>query len=137
MGIKSSLPSSRAAEDRPAVTGERIAHARAERKRNMATKKTVTEPVEEVLAEEPEKNEEEAPKSAWDEEIEMLIPRKPRGEEPFYYVCVNDRRFEIPANGTMQKLKKPIALVLQDSLAAEVRAEEFADSIPNNAPAGV
>jgi len=94
----------------------------------MATKKTVTEPVEEVL----EEGQEEAPKSAWDEEIEMLIPRKPKGEESYYYVCVNDRRFEIPASGTMQKLPKPIALVLQDSLAAEIRAEEFADSIPNN-----
>ena len=101
----------------------------------MATKKTVTESVEEVLAEEPEKKEPEAQKSAWDEEIEMLIPRKPRGEESFYYVCVNDRRFEIPADGKVQKLPKPIALVLQDSLAAEIKAEEFADSIPNNAPA--
>lgn len=94
----------------------------------MATKKTVTEPVEEVL----EEGQAEAPKSAWDEEIEMLIPRKPKGEESYYYVCVNDRRFEIPASGTMQKLPKPIALVLQDSLAAEIKAEEFADSIPNN-----
>ena len=98
----------------------------------MATKKTVTEPAEEIVAEEPEKEAPEAPKSAWDEEIEMLIPRKPKGEESYYYVCVNDRRFEIPANGTMQKLPKPIALVLQDSLEAEIKAEEYADSIPNN-----
>jgi len=103
----------------------------------MATKKTVKEE-EQVLEEEAVQAEEkapEAPKSAWDETVEMLVPRKPRGEEPFYYICVNDRRFEIPANGTMQKMPKPIALVLQDSLAAEAKAEEFADSIPNNAPA--
>ena len=100
--------------------------------KNMATKKSVTEPVEEVLAEEQEKKEPEAPKSAWDEEIEMMIPRKPRGEDAFYYVCVNDRRFEIPASGTMQKLPKPIALVLQASLAAAIKAEEFAHSAPNN-----
>lgn len=99
----------------------------------MATKKTVeAEPVEEVKAEEAAK--EEAPKSAWAEEIEMMIPRKPRGEDAFYYVCVNDRRFEIPADGKMHKLLKPIALVLQDSLAAEIAAEDFADSIPNNQP---
>ena len=102
----------------------------------MATKKTAaTEPVEEVLEEVAEDAKTEAPKSAWDEEIEMMIPRKPKGEDAFYYVCVNDRRFEIPANGKMQKLPKPIALVLQDSLEAEIRAEDYADSIPNNAPA--
>ena len=100
----------------------------------MATKKTVeAEPVEEVK--EAKAEEQEAPKDAWAEEIEMMIPRKPRGEDAFYYVCVNDRRFEIPADGKMHKLPKPIALVLQDSLAAEVAAEEFADSIPNNSPA--
>ena len=99
----------------------------------MATKKNVeTEPVEAAAAEEVAEAKTEAPASAWDETIEMLIPRKPRGEEAFYYVCVNDRRFEIPADGKLQKLPKPIALVLQDSLAAEIRAEEFADSIPNN-----
>ena len=99
----------------------------------MATKKTVKEETEEqVLEEATEQTAAEAPKSAWDETVEMLVPRKPRGEEPFYYICVNDRRFEIPASGTMQKLPKPIALVLQDSLAAEIKAEEFADSIPNN-----
>lgn len=96
----------------------------------MATKKTVeAEPVEEVKAEEPAEQ-----KDAWAEEIEMMIPRKPRGEDAFYYVCVNDRRFEIPADGKMHKLLKPIALVLQDSLAAEIAAEDFADSIPNNQP---
>ena len=101
----------------------------------MATKKTAeTEPVEEVKAEEVAEAKTDA-KSAWDEEIEMLVPRKPKGEDAFYYVCVNDRRFEIPANGKMQKMPKPIALVLQDSLAAEIAAEDYADAIPNNSPA--
>ena len=105
----------------------------------MATKKTAAVNDEEVVtaeekilrsaqddtgAEEPEVNE-------WDVEVEMLVPRKPKGDDAQYYVCVNDRRFYIPANGRMQKLPKPIAEVLQQSLEAEAEAEEYADSIPN------
>ena len=99
----------------------------------MATKKAAAEAaevVEEVKAEAAEEVKAE-PKSEWDEEIEMIVPRKPKGDDPTYYVCVNDRRFLIPADGKMQKLPKPIAIVLQESLEAEIVAEDFADHIPN------
>lgn len=96
----------------------------------MATKKTAAA-VEEIQ-EEPVQPAEEpaAQKSEWDEKISMIVPRKPRGEEQSYYVCVNDRRFLIPANGQMQELPKPVALVLQDSLTAEVEADDFAENMP-------
>ena len=71
------------------------------------------------------------PVSEWEQEVEMLVPRKPKGEEQQFYVCVNDRRFAIPANGKVQKMPKPIANILQDSIDAEYRAEDYADSIPN------
>lgn len=99
----------------------------------MATKKNAEEIREETAAAE-EVKPAEAPKDEWDEEIEMIVPRKAKGDDQQYYVCVNDRRFLIPANGKAQKLPKPIALVLQESLAAEVAAEDFADNMPNNAP---
>ena len=86
--------------------------------------KILREAQDDTKAEEPEKDE-------WAEEIEMIVPRRPKGDDPQYYVCVNDRRFYIPANGKMQKLPKPIAEVLQQSLEAEAEAEEYADSIPN------
>ena len=89
----------------------------------MATKKA--EIMEEPTAVEP------AIQDEWDETIEMIVPRKMKGDDPQYYVCVNDRRFYIPANGKKQKLPKPIAEVLQQSLEAEMEAEDFADSIPN------
>lgn len=92
----------------------------------MATKKA-TEPVAEEITEIPA----EAPKDEWAEEVEMIIPRKPKGDDPQYYVCVNDRRFYIPANGKMQKLPKPVANILLESLEAEQEAEDFADSMPN------
>ncbi len=75
-----------------------------------------------------------APKKAWDETVEMVVPRKPKGEEQQHYVCVNDRRYGIPANGKMQKLPRPVAEILQDSLNAEYAADEFAEKIPNRDP---
>ena len=101
----------------------------------MATKKaTVTEEVkEEILAEEEAKQAEE-PRTAWDEKVTMVVPRKPKGEDQQFYVCVNDRRFIVPANGQLQELPKPVADILQDAIAAEYAADEFADSIPNSDP---
>ena len=101
----------------------------------MATKKTVKaeEEILETPAEETaaEAAEEQAIPDEWAEEVEMLVPRKQKGDDQQYYVCVNDRRFYIPANGRTQKLPKPIAEVLKQSLEAEMEAEDFADSMPN------
>lgn len=101
----------------------------------MATKKTeVTEDVklEEAAEVKAEVKAEEKPVDPWKRDIDMIVPRKPRGEEQQYYVCVNDRRFIIPANGKMQKLPEPIAKALQDSLDADAEAYEFMDSMPNH-----
>lgn len=94
-------------------------------KKEVATAAEVVQ--EEVKAAAPAETDE------WAEEIEMLVPRKPKGDDPTFYVCVNDRRFLIPADGKMQKLPKPVALVLQESLAAEADAEDYADHMPNKA----
>ena len=99
----------------------------------MATKKAAAEAaevVEEVKAEAAEEVKAE-PKSEWDEEIEMIVPRKPKGEDQQYYICVNDRRFMVPANGKMQSLPQPIAEVLLASIQADYDADEFAEHIPN------
>lgn len=95
----------------------------------MATKKAVEEEKEVKTPE----TEAEVPAEVdpWDIEVEMIVPRKPRGEDQQYYVCVNDRRFLIPANGMMQKLPRPIADILRSSLEAEAVADQFADHIPN------
>lgn len=73
-------------------------------------------------------------KDSFEDMVEMVVPRKPKGEEQQYYVCVNDRRYGIPANGKMQKLPRPVAEILQESLNAEYAADEFAESIPNRDP---
>ena len=97
----------------------------------MATKKTQEEkPVEALEAEEVKTEAEEARTgSAWDEEVEMYVPRKPKGDDQSYYVCINSRKFAVPANGKMQKLPRPVAEILRGSLEAEARAEEMADQM--------
>ena len=97
----------------------------------MATKKTVEPKEEEVILEQTAEEPAEEANDPFKEETEMIVPRKPKGEEQQYYICVNDRRFVVPANGKMQKLPKPVALILQDSLEADWKADEFADQIPN------
>ena len=75
----------------------------------------------------------EGPKTdSWSEMVNIIVPRRPRGEDQFYYICVNDRRFQIPADGKMQQLPKPVAEILEQSLAAEAAADKFAEEIPNN-----
>lgn len=101
----------------------------------MATKKDmkaeeVIQETAEVKAEEPVQEE---PKSAWDEEIEMYVPRKPKGDDQSYYVCINARKFAVPANGRMQKLPRPVAEILKMSLEAEARAEDMADKMTQDA----
>lgn len=92
----------------------------------MATKKIAEEAqAEEIVIEEV--------KDPWEEMVEMYVPRK-RGDDPQYYVCVNDRRFAFPANGQVQKMPKPIAQILKESLEAEDAAEDFANSIQNEEP---
>ena len=98
----------------------------------MATKKAAEEVKEEVLAEEAAAEPVEQ-KDPWAEMVDMYIPKK-RGDDPQFYVCVNDRRFAIPADGKVQKLPKPIATILQDSLQAEDAAEDFAASLEVKEP---
>lgn len=102
----------------------------------MATRKTAAkaeEPMnEEELFEETEPAEEpERPVDAWSETVSMVVPRKPKGEDQQFYVCVNDRRYMVPANGKVQELPKPVAEVLRAAIEAEYAADDFADHIPN------
>lgn len=99
----------------------------------MATKKPVTKvenDEQEQLLEQPAE-EKETVQSAWDEKVPVVVPRKPKGQDQQFYVCVNDRRFTVPANGKQQMLPRPVAEILQTAIEAEYAADEFADSIPN------
>ncbi len=90
----------------------------------MAVKKEipVEAPQEEVKAE-------GSAEDPWAEEVEVRVPRARAGEPPYYYVCVNDRRYQIPADGRKQKMPRPIAEVLEDSINAEFEADKFQDEV--------
>lgn len=103
----------------------------------MATKKNAA-PVSEVIPEEenavqaaPAEEAEEPKKDEWSQLVDVIVPRKPKGEDPNFYICVNDRRFYIPANGKVQQLPLPVAEVLAASLEDEGKAEDYMDSMPN------
>lgn len=93
----------------------------------MAKKAEILEEVPAEQADETVKAEKAG--NPWDEKVRIRVPRKQKGE--YFYVCVNDRRFEIPANGMEQEMPRPIAEVLQQSIDAEYRAEDYAAGIPN------
>lgn len=98
----------------------------------MATKKaTETVKDEEIMTPDAAEEQAKTPTDPWDEKVNVIVPRKPHGEEQQYYICVNDRRFVVPANGKQQALPRPIAEVLVSSLEAESEAEDFVDRIPN------
>lgn len=69
----------------------------------------------------------------WDEYMEVIVPRHGKGQEKYFYVCVNDRSVQVPADGKRHKMRKPHAEVLLASLEAEADAENFADSVPHAA----
>ena len=95
----------------------------------MATKKTEAP----ETAEAQEMNEAAETQDPWKDEVEIVVPRKVKGDDPQYYVCVNDRRFAFPANGKRQKMPRPVAEILQSSLDAEYEAEEYAEEMNRKA----
>ena len=65
----------------------------------------------------------------WKIEVEIRVPRRPRTEDPWYWVNINGRSAQIPADDKIQKMKLPFALVIEETLAAEEAAQDYADSL--------
>lgn len=99
----------------------------------MATKKQQTGEAEIIAEEIAEQTAGSTVLDEWAEEVEVMVPRKRKGDDPQYYVCVNDRRFAFPADGRKQRMPKPIAEILMSSIEAEYRAEEFAEEMNQHA----
>lgn len=73
------------------------------------------------------------PVDEWEEFIDIVVPRHGRGQEKTFFVSVNGRNAQIPADGKLQHLRKPHAIALLDSLEAEANAEQFAEDLPHEA----
>ena len=92
---------------------------------------------EEAEAEESRKIAEQAAKvieDAWEEFEEVYVPRHGKGQEPSFYISVNSRTVQIPADGKLHRIRKPFAEILRMSIEAEAAAEDYAEKdVPHEA----
>lgn len=65
----------------------------------------------------------------WDETISVRAPRRPAKEDPWYWINVNGRSVQVPANDRYYDLKLPWAAALTDMIEAEWHASDFQDKI--------
>lgn len=65
----------------------------------------------------------------WTVMVEIRVPRRPEKEDPWYWVCINGRSAQIPANDKIQKMKLPFAEVLLSQLKAEDDLRDFLDNV--------
>lgn len=65
----------------------------------------------------------------WEVEIEVLVPHREKTEDPWYWINVNSRSVQIPANDRYQAMKLPFACVLVDQLMYEKKSADFQDSL--------
>ena len=71
---------------------------------------------------------------AWTQTISVRAPRRPAKEEPFYWLSVNAKTMQVPANDRYFDLPLPFAQCLVDMIAMEWMAQDFSDSIENYDP---
>ena len=69
----------------------------------------------------------------WEEFETVVTPRARKGQEKSVVVSVNDRNVQIPLDGRAYRMRKPHAEIFKDSMEADALAEDFADSVPNEA----
>ena len=70
---------------------------------------------------------EEAGEDPWSIKVEVRIPRRPATEDPWYWININNRSVQIPADDMIQELKLPWAVALMDMLAAEDKTQDYID----------
>lgn len=71
-----------------------------------------------------------AGKDLWNEMVELLVPsKKNTSEDPWYWINVNGRSAQIPANDEVQEMRLPWACVLVDTIRAERIGNDYKDSL--------
>jgi len=71
---------------------------------------------------------------AWTQKISVRAPRRPAKEEPYYWLSVNAKTIQVPADDRYYNLQLPFAQCLVDMIAAEWLAADYADKIENYDP---
>ena len=65
----------------------------------------------------------------WDVKVTVRVPHRQRNEDPWYWVNINGRAAQIPADDRYQEMALPFAETLLNSLEAERMAAEYQDGI--------
>ena len=65
----------------------------------------------------------------WTIDVEVFVPHRDPGEDKWYWININERTAQIPANDARQTMKLPFAMILTDTLKAKRREEDFQDSV--------
>ena len=71
---------------------------------------------------------------SWKIKISVRAPRRPAKEDPFYWLSINGRTMQVPANDRYFELPLPFAACLTDMIQAEWAAADYADSIEDYDP---
>ena len=71
---------------------------------------------------------------SWGIKISVRAPRRPAKEDPFYWLSINGRTLQVPANDKYFEMALPFAACLTDMIQAEWMANDFADTIENYDP---
>ena len=71
---------------------------------------------------------------SWNIKISVRAPRRPAKEDPFYWLSINGRTLQVPANDKYFEMALPFAACLTDMIQAEWFANDYADSIENYDP---
>ena len=70
-----------------------------------------------------------AGKDLWDVTVEVFVPHRNPTEDPFYWMCINSRPVQFPADDSVQEMRLPYACLLVDVLRNEKRAADYRDSM--------
>ena len=65
----------------------------------------------------------------WTVMVNIRVPHRQRNEDPWYWVNINGRAAQIPANDRYQEMALPFAETLINSLEAEKLAADYQDGI--------
>lgn len=76
----------------------------------------------------------EAGLDPWKETISIRAPRRPAKEDPFYWLAINGRTMQVPANDKYFELSLPFAECLVNMIHAEYRAADYIESVENYDP---
>jgi len=64
----------------------------------------------------------------WTVKVSVRVPERRDTTEKSYWLCVNGRSVQLPANNQYQEMKLPFAEALMNALKADRFAQQFADT---------